>query len=72
MPASVCASIVVYQSDPALLARTLRSLDEALATAHHAGVVAASMIVLIDNGAPRTGDAADAAEMPYAPVNSPR
>ena len=31
MSASVCASIVVYESDPALLARTLRSLDEALA-----------------------------------------
>jgi GT2 family glycosyltransferase len=67
MSASVCASIVVYESDPALLARTLRSLDEALATAHRAGVVAASVVVLIDNGAPRTGDAADAAETPYAP-----
>jgi len=71
MPASVCASVVVFESDPVLLERTLRALDAALATAHGAGVVGASAVVVIDNDALRQGKEADAAETPFAPPFAP-
>jgi len=66
MTFSVCASIVVFESDGELLVRTLTSLDRALAEAHAAQLVSESAVVLIDNDAPAAG-APNGTEAPWAP-----
>jgi len=58
MPLSVCVSIVVYESDPVLLQRTLESLDVALARASDAALVESAEVTLVDNNAPDAGAAA--------------
>jgi GT2 family glycosyltransferase len=60
MPHSVCASVVVYRSDPSLLRATLQALDAAVAHASAAGVVDRCEATLVDNDAPRTTVSIDA------------
>ncbi len=67
MPVSFCASVVVYESDPALLGQTLAALDAAIASASKAGLIASAAVVLVDNDAP----AGTAAETPFAPPFAP-
>lgn len=72
MPCSICASVVVYESDPALLERTLAALDAALAVAEQAGAITESTVVIVDNDAPANTPADVRAPFPppLAPVSS--
>jgi GT2 family glycosyltransferase len=72
MPLSLCASIVVYRSDPALLRETLEALDVALARAEDAGLIEQPEVTLVDNDAP-SGDALRESFAPgFAPVSRAR
>jgi len=70
MPLALCASIVVFRSDPALLARTLEALDRAIEMAEEARVIGASDVILVDNDAEETGS--DGGERPFSPSFAPR
>ena len=52
MSFSLSASIVVFDSDPELLRRTLESLATAIVDARRAGLLGSARITLVDNGAP--------------------
>src|SRR5262249_57754699 len=67
MPFALCASIVVFESDPALLARTLEALDRAIADAEAARLIGASEVVLVENDAPPAADDAAGADGPLTP-----
>jgi len=64
MPLALCASIVVFESDPMLLDRTLEALDRAIAAAERAGLIRASTVVVVANDAPPAHGAPDGAEAP--------
>ena len=70
MPVSVCASVVVYRSDPALLQATLRALDRAVADAAAAGLIERCEAMVVDNGAPAGTFANDAFEPDFPPVSA--
>ena len=72
MPLTICASIVVYESDPALLRRTLESLDVALARAEDAALVEVSDVWLIDNDAPVGSASTEPFGPGFAPVSRAR
>ena len=52
MSFTLSASIVVFDSDPDLLRRTLESLAAAIGEAQRAGLLSSARIVVVDNGAP--------------------
>jgi GT2 family glycosyltransferase len=58
-PPTLSISLVLYQSDLALLERTLARLDEAVARARDAGVLAGARLEVVDNASP--GDYAERA-----------
>ena len=70
MPVSVCASVVIYRSDPALLRTTLQALDRAVAGAAEAGLVERCEVAIVDNGAPRGTVCIDTYEPDFAPVSA--
>jgi hypothetical protein len=63
MPFSLSASIVVFDSDRALLRRTLESLAAAVTHAANAGLLTGARITLVDNAAPQ----GTTVEAPYLP-----
>ena len=63
MSFALSASIVVFDSDPDLLQRTLESLAAAIADAGRAGLLASAQITLVDNGAAQ----ASTTDGPYVP-----
>jgi GT2 family glycosyltransferase len=71
MSPSLCVSIVVFDSDPAVLGHTLEALDRALADAERAGALGSSAVVLIDNQAPAHPTGQASAETPYQPAFVP-
>lgn len=67
MSFSLSASIVVFESDPDLLRRTLESLAASIAAARSAGLIADAQVTIVDNGAvPGTID--NDAYVPAPPV----
>jgi GT2 family glycosyltransferase len=69
MSLSICASIVIYQSDALLLQRALEALDAALARATSAGLAEQSRVTLIDNDAPVGPIVDEAFAPPFAPLS---
>ena len=63
MSLALSASIVVFDSNPSLLQRTLESLAAAIADAERAGLLASARVTLVDNGAPQSS----MSDAPYVP-----
>ena len=70
IPVSVCASVVVFRSDPSLLQATLQALDRAVADAMAAGLVEGCEATIVDNGAPRGTIANDTYLPGFAPAST--
>jgi GT2 family glycosyltransferase len=68
MPPALCASIVVYDSEPTLLARTLEALDCAIARAEDARLIGTSTVVVVANDAP-AAPGAEQGERPSPPTS---
>jgi GT2 family glycosyltransferase len=72
MPLSICTSIVIFESDPALLRRTLEALDVALARAQDAALVEGSDVTLVDNDAPAGNITIEPFAPGFAPISKAR